>query len=336
MSACSLSLVVPLFNEQDNVAPLFRRIHEALAEYPAPWELIAVDDGSSDTTHRRLCEGAAFHGPHVRVLRFGRNHGQTAAMQCGIDAARGELIATLDADLQNDPHDIPRMVEELKLRDLDLLVGRRAQRQDAWLYRRLPSRVANWLIARVTGVRLRDYGCSLKIYRASVIRQVRLYGEMHRFIPVWAAMVTAPDRIGETDVAHHPRLRGQSKYGLSRSLRVILDLLTAFFFLRFQARPGHFFGTIGLALGAIGGLLMLRLAWIKFVLGQDIGSRPLLFVAVLLVLGSLQFLTTGVLAEMLSRLYHQGNARQLPQLPPRLASDSGWKEPIDEHARRCA
>ena len=225
--APSLSVVIPLFNEQDNVAPLVLRVHQALNDFGGRWELLLVDDGSRDATHLHLCEAATRYGAHVRILRLGRNFGQTAAMQAGIDAARGELIVTLDGDLQNDPADIPRLIDELQQRDLDLLAGRRAKRQDGWLLRRLPSAVANWLIARVTGVRLRDYGCSLKIYRASLIKQVRLYGEMHRFIPVWAAMVTAPQRIGESDVAHHPRRFGRSKCGLSRTVRVLLDLLTA-------------------------------------------------------------------------------------------------------------
>jgi glycosyltransferase involved in cell wall biosynthesis len=329
----SLSVVVPLYNEQDNVQPLLDRIQAALADYPARWELIVVDDGSIDDTHLWLCQAETFFGAHLRVIRFPRNHGQTAAMQAGIDAARGELIATLDGDLQNDPQDLPRMVEELLVRDLDLLVGRRARRRDAWLHRRLPSRIANALIARVTGVRIHDYGCSLKVYRASMIKQVRLYGEMHRFIPVWAAMVTAPARIGETEVRHHPRVNGRSKYGLSRSVRVLLDLLTAFFFLRFQARPGHFFGAIGLALGGVGGAIMSYLAWAKFGLGEDIGTRPLLFVAILLLMGAAQFVTTGVLAELLSRLYQQTAARSPAPLPP-MDSKAGWHEPT-RATERC-
>src|SRR5579885_2752251 len=264
-----------MYREADNVAPMLARVHEGLADYGGPWELIVVDDGSPDETGPRLLAEAQKYGPHVRVIRFARNHGQTTAMQAGIDAARGEVMATLDGDLQNDPADIPRMIEELYARDLDLLAGYRAQRQDAWLSRKLPSKLANRLIGRVTGVNLRDYGCSLKVYRARVIKEVRLYGEMHRFIPVWAAMVTAPSRIGETPVTHHARQFGKSKYGISRTFRVILDLLTVFFFLRFRARPGHFFGSIGLVLGALGSLAMLYLAVVKFILGQDIGGRPL-------------------------------------------------------------
>lgn len=323
----SLSVVIPFYNEADNVAPMIAQVEQALAAYPGPWELIGVNDGSNDGTGQRLEAAAKDSGPHVRALSFRRNFGQTAAMQAGIDAARGELIATMDGDLQNDPSDLPRMVQALLDRDLDVLAGRRANRQDDWLSRKLPSRIANRLIARVTGVRLRDYGCSLKVYRASVIKQVRLYGEMHRLIPVWAAMVTSPSRIGEIDVLHHARLHGQSKYGLSRTVRVCLDLLTAFFFLNFQARPGHFFGGIGLILGGIGSAIMSYLVVVKFALGEDIGGRPLLMIGILLVVFAMQFITTGVLAEMLSRLFHQGGARTPVSGASLGRADAGWHQP---------
>lgn len=302
----SLSVVIPMYREQDNVLPMLERVHHGLAGYGGPWELICVDDGSPDQTGPRLLSAAGKYGAHVRVIRFARNLGQTAAMQAGIDAARGELIATLDGDLQNDPADIPRMIDELIERDLDLLCGKRANRQDAWLSRKLPSKIANRIIARVTGVRITDYGCSLKIYRAEIIKQVRLYGEMHRLIPVWVAMVTSPQRIGEMPVGHQARQFGESKYGISRTFRVVLDLLTAFFFLRYRARPGHFFGSIGLGLGLVGGLVLSWLAVVKFVLGHDIGNRPLLLVGILLMMFSIQFLTTGIIAEMLSRIFYQG------------------------------
>lgn len=309
MSAPRLSVVIPMYKEQDNVAPMLAGVHEGLATYPGEWELIVVDDGSSDDTGPRLVSAAAAYGPHVRVLRFARNHGQTAAMQAGIDAARGEVIATLDGDLQNSPADIPMMVQEMLSRDLDLLAGKRAQRQDAMISRKLPSRIANRLIAKVTGVNLTDYGCSLKVYRAQVIKKVRLYGEMHRFIPVWAAMVTAPHRIAEMPVQHFARQFGASKYGISRTFRVILDLLTVFFFLRFRARPGHFFGSIGLALGFVGSGLMTWLGFVKFALGQDIGNRPMFLTAILLLVFSMQFITTGVIAEMLARIFYQNEPR---------------------------
>ena len=325
--AKSLSVVIPLYEEQDNVAPLLEAVHAGLAGYAGPWELICVDDGSTDGTGKRLVAQADRFGDHVRVIRLRRNFGQTAAMQAGIDAARGELIATLDGDLQNDPADIPRLLDELQARDLDLLQGWRRQRHDDPL-RKFFSRVANRLIAKVTGVNLHDYGCSLKVYRAEVLKQIRLFGEMHRFIPVWVAGVTAPHRIGETEVYHRSRERGSSKYGLSRTFRVILDLLAAFFFLRFHARPGHFFGSFGLALGAIGGAMLLYLAGVKFVLGENIGQRPMLFVAILMCVAALQFVTTGVLAELLTRTFFESSEHTGHSIVwQHDAAKAGWKRP---------
>jgi len=305
----SLSVVIPLYQEADNVAPLLARVHEGLTGYGGPWELICVDDGSRDGTALRLHDAAQAYGDHVRVIRLGRNFGQTAAMQAGFDAARGELIASLDGDLQNDPADIPRLVDELLERDLDLLQGWRRDRQDALVLRKIPSRIANRLIARVTRVRLHDYGCSLKVYRAAVLKRIALFGEMHRFIPVWVAGVTDPERIGESVVTHAARQFGTSKYGISRTFRVLLDLFAAFFVLRFGARPGHFFGSIGLALGLVGSVMMGHLLVVKLAFGEDIGGRPLLLVAILLLVASLQFLTTGVLAEMLSRTFYASSER---------------------------
>jgi glycosyltransferase involved in cell wall biosynthesis len=324
----SLSVVIPMYNEADNVAPMLRGVHLGLADYTGPWELICVDDGSMDATPRLLKQEAEKYGGHVRVIRLRRNFGQTAAMQTGIDAARGEIVATLDGDLQNDPADIPRMIDELLERDLDMLAGWRKQRHDE-VTRKLFSRVANRLIARVTGVRLHDYGCSLKVYRGSVIKDVCLYGEMHRFIPVWVANVTSPARIGETVVHHRARQFGSSKYGLSRTFRVILDLLAAFFFLRYRARPGHFFGSIGLVLGTLGGLIMAWMTAVKFVLGEDIGTRPLLFVGILLLVASVQLLTTGVLAEMLSRTLFASSDLASHSIMSDDESETGdWKQPV--------
>lgn len=301
----SLSLVVPLYNEQDNVQPLINRVGEALRTYAGSYELILVDDGSSDDTvsvARNLLADTQYP---VRVVELQRNFGQTAAMQAGIDEATGELIVTLDGDLQNDPVDIPMMVEALLERDLDLLVGRREKRKDKLIMRKIPSWIANWLIGKITGVKIHDYGCSLKVYRASIIKQVKLLGEMHRFIPAWVAAVAPARRIGEISVTHHARLHGESKYGISRSIRVILDLLSVLFFMKYRARPGHFFGTIGLIVGAIGSLLLVYLGIDKFLFGNDIGTRPILLVSVLMVITSFQFITTGILAEMLSRTYYE-------------------------------
>ncbi|MDD9800864.1 MAG: glycosyltransferase family 2 protein, partial [Gammaproteobacteria bacterium] len=247
------------------------------------------------------------YGAHVRVLELQRNFGQTAAMQAGIDAARGGVIVTLDGDLQNDPADIPQMVRRLVDEDLDLVSGWRKNRKDKLWSRKIPSRIANRLIAGATGVVLHDYGCFLKVYRASVLKDARLYGEMHRFIPAWLATRTKPSRIKEHVVIHHPRMHGKSKYGITRTFGVLLDLITVFFFMRYAARPGHFFGRIALFFGAVGGGIFGWLFILKL-LGEDIGARPLLLAGVLSVVMSVQFLTTGILSELLARTYFQTRA----------------------------
>jgi glycosyltransferase involved in cell wall biosynthesis len=326
-----LSLVVPLYNEADNVAPLIESIHRALDAWQHPWELILVDDGSADGTSDSLGAAAQRYGPHVRVLTLQRNYGQTAAMQAGIDAARGDVIATMDGDLQNDPADISRMVERLLGEDLDLVVGWRKDRRDNLLLRKIPSRIANGLIGWITGVRLHDYGCSLKVYRGSSIRSVRLYGDMHRFIPAWMSVHTSPNRITEEVVHHRARVHGSSKYGLSRTYRVILDLLSVYFFLRFLTRPGHFFGRIGLLFGGIGGLILGYLFVLKVFFGEDIGTRPLLLIGVLLVVVAVQFLTTGIMGELVSRTYFaatQSYPYAVRHTQPEPGnSEEGWRQP---------
>ena len=325
-----LSVVVPMYEEVENVGPLIEQVHAGLMDYAGPWELICVDDGSADGTGERVQRAVAQYGPHCHLIRFRRNSGQTAAMQAGIDAARGELIATLDGDLQNDPADIPRLVDELLERNLDLICGWRKNRHDESA-RKVFSRIANRLIGHVTGVRLHDYGCSLKIYRSEVIKEINLLGEMHRFIPVWIATVTSPSRIGESVVNHRPRIYGDSKYNLSRTFRVLLDLLSAFFFLKFRARPGHFFGYIGLVTGALGSGIMAWLLVEKFGFGEDIGTRPLLIVGVLLLLSSVQFITTGVLAELLSRTFFASHKASLHPIALReVPKEAGWKTPSQD------
>jgi glycosyltransferase involved in cell wall biosynthesis len=324
-----LSIVVPLYNEEDNVAPLVKRVHEALVDYGHSWELILVDDGSSDRTCERAAEAAREYGRHVRLIELTRNFKQTAAMQAGVDAARGEVIVTMDGDLQNDPIDIPRMVGRLLNEDLDLVAGWRQNRQDALILRKVPSKIANRLIARLTGVHLKDYGCSLKAFRGSVIKNVRLYGEMHRFIPAWLATVTSPRRIAQEPVSHHARTAGESKYGISRTFRVVLDLVAVYFFMRFRARPGHFFGGIGLTLTAFSSLILAWLLWVKFGLGENIGSRPLLLAGIGGMIAGLHFITTGVLAEIMARIYFEsGTARLYLARPERsLADNEGWRKP---------
>jgi glycosyltransferase involved in cell wall biosynthesis len=303
-----LSLVVPMHDEEENVLPLVSQVQAAMAASPWPWQLILVDDGSRDRTAERIREAVAADPRQLAAVILRRNFGQTAAMQAGIDAARGSVIVTMDGDLQNNPHDILRMVRRLLDEDLDLLVGWRRDRKDSFWLRKLPSLVANRLIVAITGVRLHDYGCSLKVYRTSVLREVRLYGEMHRFIPTWMATVTSPDRIREEEVSHFPRVHGYSKYGLSRTFKVLLDLFSMYFFVRFRASPGHFFGRIGLACAFAGMAALGWLGWLKLVEGEAIASRPLLLLAILLVVIGVQFVCTGIVTEVLARIYFEAGA----------------------------
>ena len=305
LPAHRLSVVVPMYNEEELAHDLINAVQSALASYPQPWELIVVDDGSRDRTWTLLRERAREVGPHIRIVRLLRNFRQTAAMQAGIDAARGDVIVTMDGDLQNDPADIPKLVHKLLTDDLDMVAGWRQNRQDGFLLRKLPSRLANRLIRRVSGLEFQDLGCSLKAFRTEVVRKIRLYGEMHRFIPAWMATVTSPDRMAEVAVSHHARTKGQSKYGLSRTLRVLVDLLSIHYFLRFGTRPGHFFGGLGLLVMGAGTLMLAYLGVLKL-MGESIGTRPLMFLGFFCVVGGLQFLTTGVLAELLMRTYFDG------------------------------
>lgn len=305
-----LSLVVPLFDEADNVEQLVERVQAAMRETAWPWQLILVDDGSSDGTRDRIREAVSACPDRIRAVVLRRNFGQTAAMQAGIDLAEGSIIVTMDGDLQNDPQDVGRMVRRLLDEDLDLLVGWRQARQDNLWFRKLPSWCANRLIGAVTGVRLHDYGCSLKVFRGDVVRQVRLYGEMHRFIPTWLATVTSPGRIREEPVNHFPRMHGKSKYGLSRTFKVLLDLLSMYFFARYRAMPGHFFGRIGLVCGFAGAIALAWLAWRKLMFSEPIANRPLLMLGVLLAVIGVQFICTGIVTEMLARTYYESSGRR--------------------------
>ncbi len=320
-----LSVVVPLYKEEDNVERLVDELHAALEAYPGEFELVLVDDGSTDRTREMLLEARSNRGDHIMVISHRRNLGQTQAMQTGLQAARGDVIAFMDGDLQNDPADIPAMVEKLEAEHLDLLCGWRKNRQDT-LDRTLPSRMANWLIGRVSGVALHDYGCSLKVGRRDVLEGLDLRGEMHRFIPLWVANLTHPSQIAEIPVNHRARVAGTSKYGISRTPRVILDLLAAWFFLRFRERPGHFFGVAGLITGGLGGIALTYLFVLKLV-GMDIGNRPLLITGVLLALVGLQLITTGLVAEMLTRLRSRG------QPPLTKQTDAmGWTKGSNDRA----
>lgn len=300
-----LSVVVPVFNEEESLEFLHQRLTEALADLGRDYELIFVDDGSDDGSFailKRLCQDDG----RVRVARLRRNYGQTAAFSAGFDRARGEVVVTLDADLQNDPADIPRLLAEYE-RGYDVVSGWRKDRQDRFLDRRLPSILANRLISWGTGVHLHDYGCSLKAYRREVLDDVQLYGELHRFLPALAHGIGA--RVTEIEVTHHPRRFGRSKYGISRTVRVLLDLLVVKFLLSYSTRPIHIFGLAGLASFFAGGVLLVYLGLVKVFLGQDIGNRPLVLLAILLTMLGVQLITSGLLAELVIRTYHEAQGK---------------------------
>jgi glycosyltransferase involved in cell wall biosynthesis len=295
-----LSIVVPIHNEAPNLRELHRELTDTLRQ-GRPYEILLIDDGSTDESFAILREIQAADS-HVRVVRFRRNFGQTAAFSAGFALARGGIIVTSDGDLQNDPRDIPALVAELE-RGADIVCGWRRSRQDTWLTRRLPSIIANKLISKATGVALHDYGCSLKAFRAEVVKPLRLYGEMHRFIPAIASEMGVT--VAEQVVNHRPRRFGHSKYGLSRTVRVILDLLTVKFLLRYATRPLQIFGLVGMIMGALGGLVLAWLVYVRLSTTDAIGDRPLLLFGILLVFTGLQFLTIGLLAELQIRTYHE-------------------------------
>jgi glycosyltransferase involved in cell wall biosynthesis len=300
-----VSVVIPVFNEAENLPELLDRVESALAG--RDFELVLVDDGSGDGSPAHI-ETLAQTRPWLKPVLLIRNYGQSTALQAGFDTARGRFIATLDGDLQNDPADIPGLLQILAERpDIDLVSGWRKDRQDAAVSRKLPSRIANRLIARVTGIQLQDNGCALKVYRREVIERLRLYGEQHRFIVALA--VEAGARLLEVPVRHHPRTRGKSKYGIDRTVRVLLDLLWVRFSMRFLHRPLHAFGSIGAVLGLAGFGVLSWLSIDKLVFGEDIGQRPLLFLGLLLLLLGVQLVATGVLGELLTRIYHEPQGR---------------------------
>ncbi len=304
-----LSVVVPVYNEEESLDPLHQRLTEALAELDPEYayELIFVDDGSTDGSFavlQRLWEA----DPRLRVVRLRRNFGQTAAFSAGFDRARGEVIVTLDADLQNDPADIPHLLAQIE-EGYDVVSGWRKDRHDRFLDRRLPSVAANRLISWVTGVYLHDYGCSLKAYRREVLADVRIYGELHRFLPALAYGTGA--RVTEIEVTHHARRFGRSKYGISRTIRVLLDLLAVKFLLSYSTRPIHIFGLAGLLSLVVGGGLLAYLAVVRIVFRQDIGDRPLVLLAILLTMLGVQLITSGLLAELVTRTYHEAQGKPI-------------------------
>ncbi len=303
-----ISVVIPLRNEAPSLSELHRELTETLGASGQSYELILVDDGSTDDTYGILADLHA-GDPHVRVIRLRRNFGQTAAFSAGFARARGRYIVTSDGDLQNDPADIPAMIGKLD-EGYDIVCGWRRDRKDSWI-RRLPSMVANWLIARTTGVRLHDSGCSLKVFRSEVIKPLRLYGEMHRLIPAIASEQGV--RIVEMVVHHRPRRFGESKYGigLSRTVPLVLDLVTVKFLLNYSTRPLHMFGPPGLLMGLGGFVILGYLAYVRMVAGQAIGDRPLLLLGILLLFAGMQLVTLGLLAEMQARTYHESQSKPI-------------------------
>jgi glycosyltransferase involved in cell wall biosynthesis len=295
-----ISVVVPLHDEVDNVGDLHRELTTVLESMGRPYEILLVDDGSRDGTLDRLVEIES-RDRRVRVLRLRRNFGQTAAFSAGFDHARGAIVVTSDGDLQNDPADIPALVAELE-RGYDMVCGWRRERHDP-LSRRIPSWLANKVISWSTGVHLHDYGCSLKAIRQEVVKGLRLYGEMHRFIPAVASWMGVT--LSEMPVQHRPRTRGRSKYGFGRILRVLLDLFTVKFLVAYGSRPAHLFGKLGLGFAALGSAALGYLAYVKFVQDEAIGGRPLLVAGVFLLGLGVMLVMNGLLAELLVRIYHE-------------------------------
>ncbi len=302
-----ISVVIPVYNEEQAVPHLQKALVDALSDLEFTWEVLLVDDGSSDGSGDAL-DAVARSDPRFVVIHLRRNYGQTAAMCAGFDHARGDIIVAMDADLQNDPADIPKLLAKLD-EGYDVVSGWRRDRKDPWLTRILPSRVANGLISWFTGVHLHDYGCSLKAYRREILRDVHLYGEMHRFIPALAHW--AGGTIAEVEVSHRPRQWGESKYGLSRITRVFLDLLTVRFLMSYATRPIQVFGKWGLVVGFIGMALALVLTAEKLTYGADIGTRPALLLAILLILVGGNFVTLGLLAELQTRTYYETQRKRI-------------------------
>lgn len=297
-----LSLVIPIMNEEDNVKPLLDAVYSALSS--CDYELILVDDGSTDRTIERV---KAYSNARTKLVIFNRNFGQTTAMAAGIDAAEGELIATIDGDLQNDPTDIPLMIQKLEAEGWDVVAGRRLRRQDGMFLRKIPSKIANWIIRRSTGVYISDYGCTLKVFKKDVAKNLDLYGELHRFIPVLAKMYGA--KITEMDVKHHARIHGSSKYGIGRTTRVISDLLLMLFMQKYRTKPMHLFGSLGIVTFGLGAMINFYLLILKL-MGEDIGQRPLLTLGIVLLLTGVQLITTGFIAELIMRTYFESQNKK--------------------------
>jgi glycosyltransferase involved in cell wall biosynthesis len=301
-----VSFVVPIFNEKENIEPLCQAISAAMEPTSYPFEMILVNDGSRDGTWdeiSRVSEGFK----NLVGIDLNTNYGQSSALSAGIDQAKGELIVLMDGDMQNDPADVPMMLETLKEKDCDVVSGERVHRKDAAISRRVPSRIANFFIRLITGVKLKDYGCALRVFRSDVARNLGLYGELHRFIPVLAVLQGAS--IEQVPVLHHRRKFGKSKYGMGRTFRVVSDLLLIVFFKRYQNRPIHFFGTLGIITFGAGAIIDIYFLVLKL-LGNDIWGKPLLLLGFMLTIGGIQIITIGIISEILMRTYYESQRKK--------------------------
>ncbi len=297
-----LSVIVTVFNEEENVVPLIQRIKTALKDIE--YELIYVDDGSTDGTLKTLRKELY---KRLVIVEFRRNYGQSAALMAGIDVAQGEFIATMDGDLQNDPDDLPKMLALAEAEELDMVAGERANRQDGMFLRKIPSWIANYIIRTSSGVNLRDYGCAIRVMRTEIAKDLGLYGELHRFIPVLVSLETS--RIQQIPVKHHARQFGESKYGLGRTFKVVSDLLLMLFFKRYLARPMHLFGNSGIIMFLIGVLINLYLLGLK-IMGQDIWGKPLMILGLIMLLAGIQLVTIGIVVEIQVRTYYESQGKR--------------------------
>jgi glycosyltransferase involved in cell wall biosynthesis len=297
-----LTVVITVYNEEDNIQPLLQATYAALSGMD--YELILVEDGSTDRT---VAEVKKYANTRTKLVIFNRNYGQTTALAAGIDQATGEYIATMDGDLQNDPTDLPSMLQKAIDQEWDVVAGRRANRKDGFVLRKIPSKIANWIIRNSTNVHLKDYGCTLRVYKAEIAQNMGLYGELHRFIPVLAKQEGA--KMTEVDVKHHPRIHGTSKYGLSRTFKVMADLILMLFFQKYFQRPIHLFGGLGLLAFLLGGIINVYLLVLK-ILGEDIWGRPILILGFMLILGGIQLITTGIIAEIIVRTYFESQDKK--------------------------
>ncbi len=307
MNNIDISIVIPLFNEEENVEEAYLRVKEALSAMGKDYEMIFVDDGSRDGT-LSILKGITDRDKKVRVISFRRNFGQTAAMSAGFDYARGKIVIPMDGDLQNDPKDIPRLIAKVE-EGYDVVSGWRKERKDTFLTRRLPSMTANWLISKITGVHLHDYGCTMKAYRKEVVQNLNLYGEMHRFLPALASIYGV--KVAEVEVQHHPRLRGKSKYGLSRILKVFLDLMTVKFLLSYSTKPIRLFGPLGLGALSLSLLSGAAALYMKFFEELSLNRNPLFLLSVILLFMGIQLISLGLIAEINVRTYHESQNKPI-------------------------